>query len=91
MTETEKLRAQLAELQSTIAAEKEGQQDPQLRAKAEQFLQFSVNDIKIVLEVLGIEPTLEQKQEIEEALIDNKIAQLEKSQANKARGTKASW
>lgn len=91
MTETEKLKAELAELQKTIAAEKEDQVDPKLLAKAEQFLQFSVNDIKIALDVLDVTPTEEQLVEIEKRLISSKLEQLGKAVAKQGRPTKASW
>lgn len=87
----EEIAARLAELEAQMAEDSENVIDPAIVKKAEQFLQFSVNDIKIAFDVMGIVPTAEQAQKIEEQLIAAKIEQLAKSAVKAGSATKATW
>ena len=91
MTELEKLKAQLAELQAESAREKEGVEDPKLLEEAKQYLQYRIDDIVVVFEALGLaDPTVEELQIIEKALINSKLEQL-KQRAEKPKETLTTW
>ena len=85
------IKARLAELENQMAEEAANTIDPTLIKKAEQFLQFSVNDVKIAFDVMGIVPTEEQAALIEEKLIEAKLEQLSKSVIRADSATKAKW
>lgn len=82
------LEARVAELEAGIVADAAVAVDPVVLAKAKGVLNFSISDVKIALNVLGIEPTLEQKLAIEQAILDNKVEKM--SQAS-TRETAANW
>ena len=83
------LAARVAELEAEIKSESSSTAvDPQILAKAKSVLQFSVNDVKIALTVLGIDVTDEQKIEIEEALLANKVVNMSESSK---RETTSKW
>lgn len=71
MTE-EQLAARVKELEEQLKHDADEVVDPQVLAKAKSMLSFSVNDIKIALEILGVTPTVEQQHEIEQALLKTK-------------------
>lgn len=87
MTE-EQLKERVAQLEAELEDESQDAIDPQILQKVKSMLQFSVMDIKIALDVLGIVPTDEQKEEIEQQLI---TAKAEAMSAKASRGTVAKW
>lgn len=87
MTE-DQLKERVAQLEAELEDESQTAIDPQILAKVKNMLQFSVMDIKVALDVLGVVPTDEQKEEIEQKLIS---AKAEAMSAKADRGTIAKW
>lgn len=87
MTE-EQLKERVAQLEAELEDESQTAIDPQILAKVKNMLQFSVMDIKVAFDVVGFEPTDEQKEEIEQKLIS---AKAEAMSAKADRGTIAKW
>ena len=84
----EELEAKLAVLEAKLEEENHQVVDPTIKAKAESMLNFSIMDVKIALDVLGIEPSVDEQIAIEEAIIASKI---EGMSAKAGRQTKAKW
>ena len=87
MTE-EQLAARVTELEAQLGEEAEGVVDPQILAKAKSGLNFSVRDVLIAFKIVGVEPTDEQKIEIEQALLKSKTDAMA---ASADRETMAKW
>jgi len=84
----EELQERVLQLQAELDEQAEGAIDPQIVQKVKNFIGLSVQDIMIAFEVVGVEPTEEQKIEIEQRLIESKAAAMSQKQE---RNTIAKW
>lgn len=82
------LQERIAELEAGIDEADSNYVDPEVLTKAKSVLQFAVNDVKIALAVLDIQPTDEQRIQIEDALIASKVSQMSE---RKERTTTSKW
>ena len=84
----EALKARIKELEEGLIEEAAHAVDPQVLAKAQSMLNFSIMDVQVALSVLEIVPTEEQQIAIEDAIIANKVKALS---AKAKRNTRANW
>ena len=86
LTREEKLAKRVKELEAELDEEAEGHIDPAIIDKAKQFIQMSINDIKVAFEVVGITPTKEQQLEIENILVQTKAKAMAEKQERETLG-----